>query len=82
MSGKKAMELWDDEEGFVVTADGRVVTDDSEIASIQVLDEATEEEYEIAQQAAERLLRLGRSITPVRVFAASAIVLLLLFSIF
>ncbi|MGY8702045.1 MAG: hypothetical protein ACKVHH_04980 [Candidatus Poseidoniales archaeon] len=82
MSGKKAMELWDDEEGFVITADGRVVTDDSEIAAIQVLDEATEEEYEIAQQAAERLLRLGRSITPVRVFAASAILLLLLSSIF
>jgi len=82
MSDKKAMELWDDEDGFVITADGQVVTDDKEILEIQRMQEISDDQHEIAQKAAERLLELGRYITPSRVFAASAIILLLLSSIF
>lgn len=82
MSERKAMELWDDEDGFVITADGQVVTDDDEILEIQRLQEISEEEHEYSQKAAERLFELGRAITPARVFAASAIILLLIASLF
>ena len=82
MSERKAMELWDDEDGFVITADGQVVTDDDEILEIQRLQEISDEEHEYSQKAAERLFELGRAITPARVFAASAIILLLIASMF
>lgn len=82
MSERKAMELWDDEDGFVITADGQVVTDDDEILEIQRLQEISDEEHEYSQKAAERLFELGRAITPARVFAASAIILLLIASLF
>mgnify|MGYP001211094262 FL=1 len=82
MSEKRAMELWDDEDGFVITADGQVITDIDEILEIEKDNEFTEEEYQASQRAAERLLNLGKEITPVRVFAASAIIVLLIGSIF
>ena len=82
MSEKRAMELWDDEDGFVITADGQVITDIDEILEIEKDNEFTEEEYQASQRAAERLLNLGKEITPVRVFAASAIIILLIGSIF
>ena len=82
MSERKAMELWGDEDGFVITADGQVVTDDDEILEIQRLQEISDEEHEYSQKAAERLFELGRAITPARVFAASAIILLLIASLF
>ncbi len=82
MSEKRAMELWDDEDGFVITADGQVITDIDEILEIEKDNEITEEEYQASQRAAERLLNLGKEITPVRVFAASAIIVLLIGSIF
>ena len=82
MSEKRAMELWDDEDGFVITADGQVITDVDEILEIEKENEITEDEYQASQLAAERLLNLGKAITPARVFAASAIIILLLSSIF
>jgi hypothetical protein len=82
MSEKRAMELWDDEDGFVITVDGQVITDIDEILEIEKDNEITEEEYQASQRAAERLLNLGKEITPVRVFAASAIIVLLIGSIF
>lgn len=82
MSEKRAMELWDDEDGFVITADGQVITDIDDILEIEKDNEITEDEYQASQRAAERLLNLGKEITPVRVFAASAIIVLLLGSIF
>ena len=82
MSDKKAMELWDDEDGFIITADGQVVTDDEDIKLLLEMDEATDAEYEAAHLAAERLLRLGRAITPMRVAVASGIILLFFASIF
>ena len=82
MVDKKAMELWDDEDGFVITADGQVITDESEIAEIRKEESTTQEEIDAANRAAERLLSLGKKITPARVFAASGILLLLFGSIF
>ena len=82
MSKKRATELWDDEDGFVITADGQVITDVDEIMEIEKDQEITEDEYQASQLAAARLLNLGKAITPARVFAASAIIVLLLSSIF